>query len=53
MLMKLSPEDWIESIQMAQTQSQWNDEVTMTNVVDALFGDALAWFLGLVTTLLL
>ena len=36
---------------MAKNQSKWNDEVTMTNVVNALYGDALAWFFDLVTAL--
>ncbi len=47
----LTAEEWIESVQKAKDKSKWNDEVTMANVVSALYGDALEWFLDLVTTL--
>ncbi len=47
----LTAEEWIGSVQKAKDQSKWNDEVTMANVVNALYGDALEWFLDLVTTL--
>jgi len=47
----LTAEDWIGSVQRAKDQFEWSDEVTMTNIVNALFGDALAWFLDLVTML--
>ncbi len=44
----LTAEDWIGSVERARYTSQWNDEVTMNNVVNALFGPALFWFLDLV-----
>ena len=45
----LAAEEWIGSVQKAKNQSEWNDELTMANVVNALYGDALAWFLALVS----
>ncbi len=45
----LTAEDWIGSVERAKDMSHWNDEVTMSNVVNALFGPSLVWFLDLVT----
>jgi len=47
----LTAEEWIASIQRAKDQFEWDDDVTMNNVVEVLFGDALLWFLDLVTFL--
>ena len=47
----LTAEEWIESVQRAKVLSEWNDLETMHKVVNALFGEALDWFLNLVTSL--
>jgi hypothetical protein len=45
----LAAECWIGSVQRAKELLEWDEETTMTNVVHALYGEALQWFLQLVT----
>ena len=42
-------EQWVQRIQKAATAGNWNDEVTMSNVFNALRGDALIWYDALPT----
>jgi hypothetical protein len=44
----LRAEDWFESVQRAKHQFEWNDEVTMKHIVNALQEESLLWFLDLV-----
>ena len=48
----LTPEQWIESVQRAKNLLEWDEAMTIANVVNALFGEALQWFLELVTKLI-
>jgi hypothetical protein len=44
----LTAKGWIESAQRAKDIFAWTDEVAMTKVLNALYGEALLWFLQLV-----
>ncbi len=45
----LTAEHWLESVDRARDQFKWNEEVTMSHVVNALMEDSLLWFFDLVT----